>query len=622
MNENSSKDLIDLKPKLLIYYLCTYFVPIIVSGIAFLYLKIFTFEEVISGYSSPIGFAGISSITAFVIIWWITQTKKIKEYDPQSEESIRKINKISKRFQTVSLGTALLNAPITAYIVQATFNSKGIDIEVAPLYTTCCGNVFLISAVFYILFLQNFERTLHQVPYSEEFQSMSLIVRTIFVSGFTAIGFLLVSITPMLVEELRKSPIEVLFWQNIFPEGILGAFFVVMSSFLQMRGMSGRVKQIRDFTKHVAEKDYTGLKLNVESRDEFGLLINDLNSFKDITKGLIADINESVKISSDTADNFSSSMTETSAAVEQIMANINSVKARIENQSEGVTKSDTTIQTMLDKINELNSSVNEQVNGVSSSSSAVEEMVANIRSVTKILENNSETVEKLGKESEIGRQRINESANLAETILDKSAGLVEASSVVQSIAEQTNLLAMNAAIEAAHAGEAGKGFAVVADEIRKLAEQSNEQGKTINTQLSELQQTIQSVFDNTKAVQNQFEVIFDLTGKVQQQEAVIKNAMDEQNAGSSQVLQAINEIQSSTDTVKNNSQILLTGGEEIVAEMKNLANLTRQITDSMNEMAAGSGQITKAVELCHELSSENQTNLTDLKKEVEMFKVK
>jgi len=458
--------------------------------------------------------------------------------------------------------------------------------------------------------------------YSEEFQSMSLIVRTIFVSGFTAIGFLLVSITPMLVEELRKSPIEVLFWQNIFPEGILGAFFVVMSSFLQMRGMSGRVKQIRDFTRHVAERDYTGQKLNVESRDEFGLLINDLNSFKDITKGLIADIDESVKISSDTADNFSSSMTETSAAVEQIMANINSVKARIENQSEGVTKSDTTIQTMLDKINELNSSVNEQVNGVSSSSSAVEEMVANIRSVTKILENNSVTVEKLGKESEIGRQRINESANLAETILDKSAGLVEASSVVQSIAEQTNLLAMNAAIEAAHAGEAGKGFAVVADEIRKLAEQSNEQGKTINTQLSELQQTIQSVFDNTKAVQNQFEVIFDLTGKVQQQEAVIKNAMDEQNAGSSQVLQAINEIQSSTDTVKNNSQILLTGGEEIVAEMKNLANLTRQITDSMNEMAAGSGQITKAVELCHELSSENQSNLTDLKKEVEMFKVK
>ena len=599
----------------------TFYVPFFVSWVTLVYLKIFDIQETLIGFTSPIGIIGVLGVLAFILGWWFTQTKKLKAFNPNDPESITKTNKVAKRFQSVTLGTAILNAFFSAAIVQGAFAEKKIFVDVAPLYTTCIGDVFLIAQVFFSLFVQNFEKNLSVLPFRKEFNSMPLIFRSILISSCGAIGFLLLTITPVLSSALKDVPSTKLVTMYIFPEGLLSAVFIIIASFLMMRSIGGRVKVIQDFTQLVAEKDYTGDFLPVTTRNEFGLLINDLNTFKAETHSLLSEIGESVDISLRTADNVSTSMTETSSSIEQIMANINSVKERVGNQAESVSKSDQTIQNMLSKITELNANVNMQVDGVSNSSSAVEEMVANIRSVTHILEGNSSTVQELGSESENGRKRINESAELAATVLEKSAGLVEASSIVQNIASQTNLLAMNAAIEAAHAGEAGKGFAVVADEIRKLAEQSNTQGKNIGSQLNELQGIIQSVSENTKAVQKQFEVIFNLTNKVQQQESVIKNAMDEQNAGSAQVLQSITAIKTSAEIVKENTGVLLDGGKQIGEEMRNLADVTREITESMNEMAAGSGQITKSVELCHNLSNENQSNLDSLKNNVSMFKI-
>ena len=621
MIESTNNSQIMITKKHFFLYINIFILPFFVSWVTFVQLHIFDIKETFIGFTSPFAIIGILLVYGFILFWWFSQTKLLKAYNPHDSASVVKTNKVAKRFQTAALGFGILNAFFSALIVQGAFAEKHVFVDVAPLYTTCCGNVFLIAQAFYSLFVQNLERSLKVLPFKKEFKAMSLIVRSAFISTFGAIGFILITITPVLSTALKDVPNTVLVWRYIFPEGILGAIFIIITSLLQMKSLSAKFREIQFFTQKVAEKDYTGENLPVTTRNEIGLLTNDLNVFKDETHALLTDIKKSVDISLDTAENVNSSMTKTSKSVEEIIKNINMVKERASFQSDSVLKSDKTIRTMISKINELNENVNIQVESVSNSSSAVEEMVANIRSVTQILEGNSKTVETLASESETGRKRIKESTDLAANILDKSKGLVEASSVVQSIASQTNLLAMNAAIEAAHAGEAGKGFAVVADEIRKLAEQSNTQGKNIGNQLSELQDIIQGVSDNTKAVQTQFEVIFDLTSKVQQQEAVIRNAMDEQNEGNVQVLQSINEIKSSADVVKENTNVLLSGGKQIGEEMKNLENVTQEITDSMNKMSADSSEITQEVELCHKLSYENQDNLEELSSNVGMFKI-
>jgi len=59
----------------------------------------------------------------------------------------------------------------------------------------------------------------------------------------------------------------------------------------------------------------------------------------------------------------------------------------------------------------------------------------------------------------------------------------------------------------------------------------------------------------------------------------------------------------------------------VASEMQKLDGLTRVITDSMNEMAAGAQQISNAVQEVAEISNKNKESIDNLAKEVGQFKV-
>jgi len=341
------------------------------------------------------------------------------------------------------------------------------------------------------------------------------------------------------------------------------------------------------------EKLQTIMSVMKDSKDSLVSVGTDLRNDTDTTLKSIDLIIENIKQIGQNITSQGECVSETASAVNEISANIISLKNMIKNQSDNV----------------------------ANASSAVEEMIGNINSVNNSMIKMADSFKTLEEKAVAGVRKQDDVNQKINQVGEQSTMLNEANKVILAIAEQTNLLAMNAAIEAAHAGESGKGFSVVADEIRKLSETSSEQSATIGQQLQNIQSSIDEIITASEESRLAFKAVSSEIVETDKIVHEVKIAMEEQAIGSKQINESLFSMNSSTAEVSQAVIEMSQGAEAILQEVQILQTSTSNVKVKMDEMEDNAKIIGSNAESLSSISNQMSSSINDIGSQVDQFEV-
>jgi len=319
------------------------------------------------------------------------------------------------------------------------------------------------------------------------------------------------------------------------------------------------------------------------------------------------------------AEAFSEDMKAADEAFSLIGDAITEVIMKGSDNTRGLNEVSSSVKIISGRIRTLGERLQDQSNAILQSSSAIEEMLANIESVSNSVITSSTHFDQLSETSQVGEEQLASVIAMIEGINERSEELLETNTLISAIAGQTNLLSMNAAIEAAHAGEAGKGFAVVADEIRKLAEDTAEQSRSTEQSLREIVAAFQEITGSARQAGANFSSIRELIRTVVRIEAEIKSSMQEQDVSSKEIQIALDGLKESTTAIREDAGEIASGAEAIKHEIDTLEENSRGISDSIVRVHESSQNLNSIVKGAGQSAEENLRSAEGAHEAMEKF---
>jgi methyl-accepting chemotaxis protein len=231
---------------------------------------------------------------------------------------------------------------------------------------------------------------------------------------------------------------------------------------------------------------------------------------------------------------------------------------------------------------DLSQRVEEQAASLAETSASMEEISATVQTNAKNAQNANELTNSTQGVADRGGKVVAEAVTAMSRIEESSRQISDIITVIDEIARQTNLLALNAAVEAARAGDAGRGFAVVASEVRSLAQRSSEAAKNITDLIAKSSDRVQ---EGVGLVNRAGTALSEIVASIKQVADIVANiatASAEQSTGLEQINRALSQMD---DVTQQNSALV----EENSATAKTLQQQSHDMQTRIASFKLDSG---------------------------------
>lgn len=324
-------------------------------------------------------------------------------------------------------------------------------------------------------------------------------------------------------------------------------------------------------------------RTSVSSRDEVGVLALNFNSFVEKSHGIIREIGEISQRLAVASEEFTS-----------ISMNLAQARSDITSEASYTAKSITEL------IHRVTTLTGEQLDLFDSLRGLIGNLYKGIEGVSRQAEKTLSLSSSVAVKAREGGESISTMNLSMERVMKSSSDMIGIIGIINDISDRINLLSLNAAIEAARAGDAGKGFAVVAEEISKLADQTAESTKNIDSLIRANSQEITLEMNNLESTTGMLKQIISgveqMKGEINEINSIAREQLDTAELvrdNSGDIFIRALEIK---DIASNQKEAL----DSITLSITHIDEYTGSVTSGAGEIAASAEDVSGMAEELHE----------------------